>query len=111
LIDARCIAVYNLPGAAPQHRDRGGTLEYRASTTQWHADRRQTPQDSEAAGTVERPDGTSVPGPPVRWIDRRHGRRKDWRWAKAWSPEQIANRIRLGFPDDKSMRFSHEAIY
>jgi hypothetical protein len=26
----------------------------------------------------------------------------------AWSPEQIANRIRLDFPDDKSMRISHE---
>jgi len=27
------------------------------------------------------------------------------------SPEQIANRIKLGFPDDESMRISHEAIY
>ncbi len=30
---------------------------------------------------------------------------------RAWSPEQIANRIKLDFPDDESMRISHEAIY
>ena len=30
---------------------------------------------------------------------------------RSWSPEQIANRLQLDFPDDKSMRISHEAIY
>ena len=30
---------------------------------------------------------------------------------KAWSPEQISHRLRLDFPDDESMRVSHEAIY
>ena len=30
-------------------------------------------------------------------------------WAGA--REQISNRLRLGFPDDESMRISHEAIY
>jgi len=44
-------------------------------------------------------------------IGRRHGRRVDRRWAKAWSPEQISNRLRVEFPDDESMRISHEAIY
>jgi IS30 family transposase len=29
----------------------------------------------------------------------------------SWSPEQIAHRLQLDFPDDPSMRISHEAIY
>jgi IS30 family transposase len=35
----------------------------------------------------------------------------DRRWVKAWSPEQISKRLRVDFPDDESMRISHEAIY
>jgi IS30 family transposase len=105
---------------------RGGMLEYRATVAQWKAERasrrpktaklaendklRQYVQDR-LAGTVKRPDGTAVPGPEVRWIGRRHGRRQDRRWAAAWSPEQIANRLPLDFPDDELMRISHEAIY
>jgi len=29
----------------------------------------------------------------------------------AWSPEQIARRLPIDFPDDNTMRISHEAIY
>jgi IS30 family transposase len=105
---------------------RGGGLEYRASTAQWHADRRACrPKPAKLAvnaelrryvqdrlsGAVERPDGVAVDGPDVRWIGRRHGRRKDRRWARSWSPEQISHRLRLDFPDDESMRISPEAIY
>jgi IS30 family transposase len=52
-----------------------------------------------------------VAGPEVRWKGRRHGSRKDRRWGKAWSPEQISERLRVDFPDDASMQISHEAIY
>jgi len=104
---------------------RGGGLEYRAGTAQWHADRRsrrpkpaklaENPElrryvQDRLAGAVERPDGVVV-GPAVEWIGRRHGRRRDRRWARSWSPEQISHRLRLDFPDDESMRVSHEAIY
>ena len=105
---------------------RGGGMEYRASTAQWHAERRaQRPKTAKLAahdtlrqyvqdrlaGTVTAHDGSQVPGPNVRWIGRRHGRRQDRRWATSWSPEQIANRLRADFPHDGSMRISHEAIY
>ena len=99
---------------------------YRASTAQWHAERRASrPKVSKLAanqllrdyvqdrlaGTIARPDGQLVPGPHVRFVGRRHGRRADRRWAKAWSPEQISNRLRVDFANDESMRISHEAIY
>ena len=43
----------------------------------------------------------------TRWF--RH--RGDRKWVDGWSPEQIANRLKIDFPDDPSMRISHEAIY
>ena len=45
------------------------------------------------------PDGAAVPGPNLRWVGRRHGRRQDRRWAASWSPEQVANRLRVDFPE------------
>jgi transposase len=93
-------------------------LEYRASTAQWHAERRasrpkvakladneqlRTYVQDRLAGEITRPDGELVLGPEVRWIGRRHGRRQDRRWANAWSPEQISNRLRVDFPHDESM--------
>ena len=105
---------------------RTGTSEYRAVTAQWHAERRaRRPKvaklaendelrdyvQDRLAGKIAKPNGELVSGPEVPWIGRRHGRRADRRWAKAWSPEQIANRLVLDFPDDDSMRISHEAIY
>src|SRR3990172_7587957 len=105
---------------------RGGRLEYRAGIAQWkadlHAGRPKTAKlvsndrlrdyvQDRLAGPIARPDGAPIPGPEVRFVGRRHGRRADRRWAKAWSPEQISNRLRLDFPDDETMRISHEAIY
>ena len=105
---------------------RGGNLDYRATTAQWHAERaarrpkraklavnlvlRSYVQDR-LAGSVVAPGGTAIPGPLVPWKGRRHGRRQDRRWGKAWSPQQIANRLRLDYPEDATMRISHEAIY
>ena len=63
------------------------------------------------AGVVVAPSGAFVSGPAVSWKGRRHGPRQDRRWAQAWSPEQIARRLPVDFPDDETMRISHEAIY
>lgn len=105
---------------------RGGQLEYRAGIAQWKAelaarrpkvaklvanDRLRDYVQDRLSGMIVRPDGEPVPGPKVRFVGRRHGRRTDRRWAKSWSPEQISNRLRLDFPDDETMRISHEAIY
>jgi len=62
-------------------------------------------------GMVTRPNGEPVSGPTTRFIGRRHGRRQDRRWAMSWSPEQIAQRLHLDFPDNETIRISHEAIY
>lgn len=92
---------------------RGGSLVYRAVIAQWHRDRRaarpkmaklaanQRLRDyvqDRLAGQIFAPDGSPVPGPQVRFIGRRHGHRQDRRWATAWSPEQIAARVRIDFP-------------
>ena len=105
---------------------RSGGLEYRATVAQWHAERaarRPKPAklasnaalrayvQERLAGMVAAPGGTAVPGPVVPWKGRRHGPRQDRRWARAWSPMQIARRLRLDFPEDATMRISHEAIY
>ncbi|MGF6782605.1 IS30 family transposase [Paraburkholderia sp. GAS334] len=104
---------------------RSGYVEYRATTAQWHAQRRarrpktamlvaneslrQYVQDR-LSGAVTNECGKRV-GPQLAWTRRRHGRRQDRHWATSWSPQQIANRLPVDFPDDESMRISHEAIY
>ena len=105
---------------------RGGALEYRATVAQWHAERSaRRPKatklagnaalrsyvEERLAGIVRTGCGAPVPRPAVSWKGRRHGPRQDRRWAWAWSPEQIARRLAVDFPDDETMRISHEAIY
>jgi IS30 family transposase len=106
---------------------RGGKLDYRASVAQWKAElvarRPKTaklvanPQLREyvqerLSGVVATADGTKVLGPPgPQWKGRNKPHRGDRRWVQGWSPEQIAARLPVDFPDDESMRISHEAIY
>ena len=100
---------------------------YRATTAQWKAEiAAKRPKEAKLvtnprlreyvqdrlAGNVRRPDGTIVAGPktpPWKGLNKPH--RQDRRWSTAWSPEQIAHRLKVEFPDDESMRISHEAIY
>ncbi len=56
-------------------------------------------------------DGQDVGPAGPEWKGRNKPHRGDRRWVEAWSPEQIANRLPVEFPDDESMRISHEAIY
>lgn len=106
---------------------RGFKSEYRASVAQWKAEltakrpkaaklvanpRLHAYVQERLSGQISRADGSVVAGPPPpRWTGNNKPHRKDRAWVQAWSPEQIANRIKLDFPDDESMRISHEAIY
>ena len=105
---------------------RGGTLKYRATVAQWKAERAaKRPKTAKLveneplrlyvqnrlAGAVTDAKGRPILGPNVSWKGRRHGRRADRRWGTCWSPEQISRRLRIDYPDDETMRISHEAIY
>jgi IS30 family transposase len=103
---------------------RNGKLEYHASTAQWKADLavrrpkraklaehsrlREYVQDK-LSGVIRDDDGNVV-GPFASWKGRNKPRRADRRWATAWSPQQISNRLPIDFADDESMRISHEAV-
>ena len=100
---------------------------YRASVAQWKAElaqKRPKPAklvtnsalrayvEERLSGHITRPDGTIVTGPPPpRFTGNGKPHRKHRAWTRAWSPEQISERLRLDFPHDESMRISHEAIY
>lgn len=106
---------------------RGYRSDYRASVAQWKAElaarrpkvaklvanpRLHAYVQDKLSGQITGPDGSVVPGPPApRFTGNNKPHRKDRAWTNAWSPEQISNRIKVDFPDDESMRISHEAIY
>jgi IS30 family transposase len=105
---------------------RSGTLKYRAGVAQWKAelaarrpkaaklvtnDRLRAYVQDRLAGTIHSADGSVVGPPTATWKGRNRPRRQDRVWATAWSPEQISKRLPIDFPDDPTMRISHEAIY
>lgn len=105
---------------------RGGTADYRAGVAQWHRDRRaarpktaklvENPRlrgyvQQRLSGKVTTVDGRVVDGPTVAATGRNPARRADRRWGRAWSPQQISARLKVDYPDDPTMRVSHEAIY
>jgi IS30 family transposase len=101
-------------------------LDYKASLAQWHAERRaRRPKIAKLAandrlceyvqerlsGEVCAPGGQAVGPAGPKWAGKNKPHRADRRWVQAWSPEQISKRLKVDFPDDESMRISHEAIY
>ncbi len=93
---------------------RGGYLEYRVSVAQWKAERfAKRPKPAKLVtnarlhhyvqerleGKVHGADGHEIVGPqqaPFKGRNKpRHGDRK---WVNGWSPEQIANRLKIDFP-------------
>jgi len=106
---------------------RCGRLEYRASVAQWKAElvaRRPKPSklvtnqrlhdyvQDRLEGKIRDADGRDISGPrSAPFIGRNKPHRGDRKWVTGWSPEQISNRLQTDFPDDESMRISHEAIY
>lgn len=93
-------------------------LDYTASIAQWHAERRarrpklaklvtndrlrQYVQDK-LSGVVRGADGQVVVGPADKpWKGRNKPHRGDRAWVRAWSPEQIAHRLPVDFPDDET---------
>ena len=101
-------------------------LEYRASLAQWHAERRarrpklaklvtnerfRTYVQDRLVGEVRDSAGRPVGPAGPAFSGRNKAHRGDRRWVQGWSPEQISQRLKVDFPDDESMRISHEAIY
>ena len=105
---------------------RGGKLEYRASVAQWKAElvaRRPKPAklvtnprlhhyvQDHLEGKVHDAGGREVAGPrPAPFQGRNKPHRGDRKWVNGWSPEQIANRLRVDFPDDNSLRISRSHL-
>jgi hypothetical protein len=103
---------------------RVGDSGYRASVAQWKAESAAkhpkpakpvtNPQlrvyvEERLSSQITRPDGVVVAGPPPpRYSGNGKPHRKHRAWVRAWSPEQISQRIKLDFSHDECTRISHE---
>ncbi len=101
-------------------------LSYKASTAQCHAERRarrpkvakmvtddrlrQYVQDK-LNGDIVTANGEIIDPEGPAWDGKNKPHRGDREWVTAWSPQQIANRLPVDFPDDPTTRISYEAIY
>lgn len=98
---------------------RSGKLEYRASVAQWKSelaatrpkpaklvsDQRLRQYVQDRQGNIRDAQGSEIAGPrQAPFIGRNKSHRGDRKWVNGWSPEQIANRLQVDFPDDPSMR-------
>ena len=106
---------------------RAGKLEYRASVAQWKAELvARRPKLSKLVtnprlhhyvqdrleGKVHDAGGCEIAGPgQAPFQARNKPYQGDRESVNGWSPEQIAKRLRVDFPDDKSMRICYEASY
>jgi IS30 family transposase len=84
------------PGPVPgSQRGPGQRSRYRAA-----------PAQAKAEARGRRPKAAKLALNPRlhAWVDQQLGDQQ-------WSPEQISRRLHHAFPDDESMRISHEAIY
>lgn len=88
-------------------------LVYRASVAQWHAERRaRRPKvaklvgneqlrayvQARLSGDVRDADGNRIGPEGPAWKGRNKPHRGDRRWVRSWSPEQIANRLKVTSP-------------
>jgi hypothetical protein len=123
---ARQVRLDNIPRDSAQCSETWWRAGVSRNDAEWHAERSaRRPKsaklvenallrsyvEEKLTGVVTSSSGVSIFGPTVSWKGRRHGKRQDRRWARAWSPEQIARRLPIDFPDDETMRISHEAMY
>ena len=100
-------------------------LEYRATTAHWHPTTARRPKQAKLALNAalrtyveERLAGVVVAQAGLLFADPGRVLERPPTWTAegpavgdAWSPEQIARRLPIDFPDDETMRISHEAIY
>ena len=120
--------VDDLAGAAPQRVDadlaarlQGVDRAVACRASRPPAEDREAGRQRAAARLRAGPAGRASSATPTdgRWSARRAAvegpqqapPRRPARGCRAWSPEQIAHRLPVDFPDDESMRISHEAIY